>query len=445
MIRRYGFESGALLGLLGAFMFLPAGFSIDLPGLPAFGKFSITVITLIAYLTLNKKPFGYFALSKKMRLVFILFLIAPFFTVLTNSERYIFIPGLSLYDGLSDLINNFLYIFPFILGVKYFRSFESQQLIFKYFVIAAVVYSILALYEIRMSPQLHTKLYGYFPHSWIQQYRSGGFRAVVFMGHGLVVAFFLAMGLAFVSAMNKTRTKAMRVNNIALLLFIIITLVLMKSMAALVFGMFAFLMITFMPNRLIHIAAVSIAVLFISYPILSSMQLFPHQKIVNYANMISPERAESLEFRFEHEEKLLAHANKKPLFGWGGWGRNRVVDDLTESDTSTTDGKWIIALGVSGWFGYLSEFLFIIVPIWMAYKIRSKAKHLSKNESIFLASHALIVSLILLNQMPNASLNAFYWLVIGSLLGRVYDLHLQTKNYQQVQKEKVSNSSSLAT
>ena len=41
MIRRYGFESGVLMGLLGAYMFLPAGFDIDLPGLPAFDKFSI--------------------------------------------------------------------------------------------------------------------------------------------------------------------------------------------------------------------------------------------------------------------------------------------------------------------------------------------------------------------------------------------------------------------
>lgn len=435
IIRRYGFEKGALLGLMGAYMFLPSGFEIDLPGIPAFGKFSITVMTLIAYLMLNKKSFGYNALSKKMRLVMLVFLITPFFTVLTNPERYIFIPGLTLYDGLSDSVHNFLYIFPFLIGVKYFRSFESQQLIFKYFVIAAVVYSVLALYEIRMSPQLHTRLYGYFPSSWLQQYREGGFRAVIFMGHGLLVAFFLALGLAFVSTMNKTRTKVMRVNNIALLVFIMIALLLMKSMAALVFGMFAFLMIIFMPNRLIHLAAVSIAVLFMSYPILSSMKLFPHQTIVNYAHMISPERAESLEYRFNHEEKLLAHANKKSMFGWGGWGRNRVVDDLTEANTSTTDGKWIITLWVSGWFGYISEFLFIVVPLWMAYKIRSKTKHISKNESIYLASHALIVSLILLNQMPNASLNPFYWLIIGSLLGRVYELQQQANKYKQMQHD----------
>jgi hypothetical protein len=445
MIRRYGFESGVLMGLLGAYMFLPAGFDIDLPGLPAFDKFSITVITIIAYLMLHKKPFGYTGLSKRMRLIFLLFLISPFLTALTNSERYFYLPGLSLYDGLSDSIHNFLYIFPFLIGVKYFRSFETQQRIFKCFVIAAVVYAVLALWEIRMSPQLHRTLYGYFPHSWLQQYRGGGFRAIVFMGHGLLVAFFLALGLAFVSAMNKTRTKSMRVNNIALLIFIMVTLVLSKSLAALVFGMFAFLMITFMGNKLMHLAALSIAVMFISYPIMSSMNLFPHRTIMNYANMISPERAESLGYRFEHEEKLLAHANSKSLFGWGGWGRNRARDEMTGQNTSTTDGKWIIALGVRGWFGYITEFLFVIVPIWMAFKVRTKAKHISKKESIFLATHALIVSLILLDQMPNASLNPLYWLIIGALLGRVYDLNEQVKRGIQNDREANDDASTLLT
>lgn len=445
MIRRYGFEAGVLMAMLGAYMFLPASFGIDLPVLPPIGKSSIVSVTLIAYLLFKKKPFGYIALNRKMRLVFLAFMIAPFLTAITNSERYFYLPGLSLYDGLSESVQGFLYIFPFLIGVKYFRSYESQQLLFKYFVIAAVVYAVFALYEIRMSPQLHRALYGYFPHSWLQQYRGGGFRAIVFMGHGLLVAMFLAVGLAFVSAMNKTKTKAMRINNTALLVFIMITLVLMKSMAALVFGMFAFLMITFMSNKLMHFAAVSIAVLFVSYPILSSMHIFPHQQIMNYANMISPERAESLGYRFEHEEKLLAHANNKPLFGWGGWGRNRVRDADSGGDTSTTDGKWIIQLGVSGWFGYFAEFLLVLVPIWLSYKARSKAKYISRNEIVFLSSHALIVALILLDQMPNASLNPLYWLVIGSLLGRVYDLNEQVKKIELANKETSNNTSTLVT
>jgi hypothetical protein len=35
-----------------------------------------------------------------------------------------------------------------------------------------------------------------------------------------------------------------------------------------------------------------------------------------------------------------------------------------------------------------------------------------------LASHSLIVSIIMIDQIPNASLNPLYWLIVGSLFGR---------------------------
>ena len=45
-----------------------------------------------------------------------------------------------------------------------------------------------------MSPQLHRLLYGYHQHSFIQQVRDSGFRPMVFMQHGLMVATFMATG-----------------------------------------------------------------------------------------------------------------------------------------------------------------------------------------------------------------------------------------------------------
>ncbi|MCB2425871.1 hypothetical protein [Methylophaga pinxianii] len=428
LIKRYGFQSGVLLGLLGAYMFLPAGFNVDLPGIPAFDKFSVTTMTLIGYMLINKKRFGYGELDGFLKVIFIGFVISPFLTALTNSERYYYLPGLTIYDGLSDTIGNYLYFIPFLIGFKYFRSYEHQQLLFKYFAIAAVIYALFALYEIRMSPSLHRSLYGFFPHSWQQQYRDGGFRAVVFMGHGLLVAFFLAVGVTVLATMKKTKTKFSRYGaNGMLLTLVLVTLLLSKSLAALIFGIVALLAIYFAPNRLIHSGTVLIAAMFIAYPVLSSMKIFPHTALLEYANVVSSERAESLGYRFEHEEGLLNHANDKSLFGWGGWGRNRVRDEITGEDLSTTDGKWIITLGTSGWFGYLTQFMFIIAPIWLANKYHKTAKSKSYNEQFFLASHALIVALILVDQMPNASLNPLYWLLIGALLGRIYDLKNTTK------------------
>ncbi|WP_051056937.1 hypothetical protein [Methylophaga lonarensis] len=203
LLKRFGLEKGILLGLLTAYMFLPAGFSINLPGIPAFNKFSVTVITLIAYLLLNGRGLGFLELPRMYKLILVWFLATPFLTAITNSNSYLQLPGLSYYDGLTDSVGQFLFVVPFMLGFKYFQTDDKHYLIFRYFAMAVLIYAILALYEIRMSPQLHNIVYGYFPHSWLQQVRSGGFRAIVFMGHGLLVALFLAIGLGFLAALKK--------------------------------------------------------------------------------------------------------------------------------------------------------------------------------------------------------------------------------------------------
>lgn len=424
-INRYGVSKGVLLSLLGAYMFLPAGFAINIPGIPSFNKFSVVSMTLLAYMLMTRREFGYSALSRPIKLLLVGFVIAPFFTVFSNMNSYLFLPGLTYYDGLTDAVGQLLYILPFLIGVKYFRAYESQYVLFKYFAIAAVVYALLALYEVRMSPQLHNILYGFFPHSWLQQVRSGGFRAIVFMGHGLLVALFLAIGLGVWAVINKNKNRFLPVDNKVIILLVLIALIFMKSLAALIFGLFLFFMITFMTTKKMHLASVMIALVFMTYPITSSMGIFPHDDIVDVAYSINPERGQSLEFRFKNENMLLDHASLKPFFGWGGWGRNRVYNAETGEDLSVTDGKWILTLGIRGWFGFLAEFLLIVIPIWMAYKIQKKYKTMDSKERALLAAHALIVSIILLDQMPNASLNPLYLLLIGSLLGRVYELQAE--------------------
>ena len=73
-------------------------------------------------------------------------------------------------------------------------------------VVAGLIYSLPMLFEVRMSPQLHTWIYGYFPHSFGQQMRDGGFRPVVFIGHGLGVAFFVMTTVVAAAAFWRTGT-----------------------------------------------------------------------------------------------------------------------------------------------------------------------------------------------------------------------------------------------
>ncbi|PTB82866.1 hypothetical protein C9933_00400 [Methylophaga nitratireducenticrescens] len=420
LLKRFGTAKGILLSLLIAYLLLPAGFEVDFPVIPPLNKYTLTSLVLLIYLIITNQPTGFKELKGWHKLVLMALIVSPFLTSITNQERYLFIQGLSLYDGLSQSGIEFLNFFPFLLGLAYFNTYDKQILLLRLVAIAAVLYSIPVLYEIRMSPQLHSTIYGYFPHSFLQQYRDSGFRAVVFLGHGLVVATFLAAGFACLFALHKAQIRTWRFDNRLLLLVLFVTIVLQKSYGAIIYALIAITMISLFSPRKIHLASVGIATIFLTYPITSSIGIFPHKEIVNIAESLSPERAQSLSFRFEHENTLLQHALKKPEFGWGSWGRNRVYDPETGADLSVTDGNWVITLGTGGWLRFITLFYFVVMSTYLAYRTQKylRGSEDEKNKQYLMSVHSLVVALILLDQMPNSSLHPLYWLVIGALFGR---------------------------
>ena len=62
-------------------------------------------------------------------------------------------------------------------------------------VVAGLAYSVPMLIEVRLSPQINIWVYGFFQHNFDQMMRYGGFRPIVFLPHGLWVAFFALMAL----------------------------------------------------------------------------------------------------------------------------------------------------------------------------------------------------------------------------------------------------------
>lgn len=57
----------------------------------------------------------------------------------------------------------------------------------KVLALACLAYSLLALWEVRMSPRLNREIYGFFGHSWSQHVRYGGYRPILFLNHGIWV------------------------------------------------------------------------------------------------------------------------------------------------------------------------------------------------------------------------------------------------------------------
>jgi len=204
-------QTATLWTILGGFMFLPVKTEIDLPMIPALGKHTIPVVSaLIGCWFIKNQRISYIKELGKIKYLVILLIITPFITSALNSDALMiggrFIKGLTYYDGLSAMINQFLLITPFFIGRQFFKTYDDHLLMFKLLVAAGLLYSLLMLFEIRMSPQLHTWIYGYFPSSFGQQMRQGGFRPVVFMGHGLSVAFLLQNEAAIVATSTDKET-----------------------------------------------------------------------------------------------------------------------------------------------------------------------------------------------------------------------------------------------
>ena len=396
--------------IVGGFLVLPVRLYIDFPLIPPLGKESISVISaLVGCIYIKKIKIRFIPAGGLERWLVVILLITPLITVMNNQETYNFIPGLTLHDALSAIINQYIKILPFILGLQLIKTYDDQIVLFKLLATSAILYSVLVLFEIRMSPQLHTWIYGYFPHSFGQQFRSGGFRAVVFMGHGLIVSMYLAIALGALAILMKKKVKIYGISIWVFILYFIMLLFLNKTVSGFVLGLFLFVAIAGLSANMLRRLSIVLMGVVLLYPALLIFDLFPYKQLIQLATNFDPERGASLAFRFHHESLLLDHAKDKLFFGWGGWNRNRIIG-------SVKDGYWIGVLGVQGLVGFVSLFGLVTLAVVKA----SKSYHLLKNinEQCLLMGHALIVSIIMIDQLPNSSFYAWIIFIIGALLGR---------------------------
>jgi hypothetical protein len=245
--------------------------------------------------------------------------------------------------------------------------------------------------------------------------RDDGFRPMVFMGHGLLAAFFLMTATVGAAALWRAQIRLMQISNSVLFFYLGAVLVLCKSLAALVYGSFLSLIVAFAKPRLqlrIAAAIVSIALL---YPTLRSFDLFPTNTVLNLASSISADRAQSLQTRFDNEGALLERASEKLWFGWGRFGRNRIYD-MYGKDVTLTDGQWIITTGQFGVIGFILEFGLLALGVYRAVGVLRSSDY--TRSAILLGALSLIVAVNILDLLPNSGLRPWTWILTGCLLGR---------------------------
>lgn len=422
--------AGALTAsILGAYLLLPQNYSIELPAIPSLNKDSIPALAavLAAGMMVQRQRLaglapgmvlpGLWPRSRVVRILFILMLVGAVATVLTNGDMLHYgsriLPALRLYDVASFLGNSLFTLLPFLLARKYLAHPDAQRTVLVGLVVAGILYSLPALYEVRFSPQLSRDIYGYFPHDWRQHIRAGGFRPVVFLHHGLWLAIFFCCSFLAAMALWRSGTGKSRMRWLAASAWLFMTLVLSKGVGALGIGLLLGAMILVLPIRLQVIGAAVLAAILMTFPMLRGADMVPTETALEMARSVDPAREASLRYRFDNEDMLLDKANQRPAFGWGGWGRNRVFDEEGR-DISITDGYWVIVIGTRGWIGYLAEFGLLLVPM-IFLGLRWKQMALTPAT----AGLTLVLSANMIDLIPNATVTPVTWLLAGALAGRL--------------------------
>ncbi len=434
LILRKPMPLAILVSLIGGYLLLPTQGGIDLPILPAFNKLTIPPLTLLVLGVLMYRQHssthskrsreqdldlpGWLPGLLSIQIGLVIIFIGAQLTALTNGDvlRYgaTVLPALRVYDGFSLALMSFTMFVPLVLGRKFFAHPDRHLLLLRGCLIAAFAMSFLALFEIRMSPQLNNIVYGYFPHSWQQHIRSGGYRPLIFMQHGLQLAIFFAGSIIAAFGLYRAEKNSKR-RRLYLLagLWILGTLFLSNSLGAFVIVLVLVPVVLMFKVRTQVIISAVLAGTVLLYPMLRNSGVIPLDQLVSTAASIDEDRAASLRFRFINEDQILARANERPFFGWGPFSRARIFTSYGE-DVTTLDGAWVAVIGESGWVGYLTTFGFLALPVIFVAFYHASIQLRPETATLCAMMAAALIDLI-----PNGFFSPVTFLIAGALWGRL--------------------------
>lgn len=395
-----------------SWMFLPQ-FTYTISGIPNYDRIAaMSYGILLGTLIYNPQILSRFRLHP-LDLPIIIFCSLPMFTSISN--------GLGAYDGLSAVLGRSVqWGFPYFIARLYFTNRQHlSELAFGIFV-AGLIYMPFTLYEIVMSPQLHIKVYGFFPHDFNQTRREGGWRPQVFMEHGLMTAMwmitaFLAGYQLFRSGWLQQHFPAFRTVWLPALGMLFITIVLSKSKGALFLMLFGIVLIHILQITGWRITLYLVLTLPILYMIGRGSGHWDGELLVTGAARISdPERVGSLEYRLYMETILADKARERFLLGWGGFGRSFVRDDDGKV-ISVPDGLWILIFGYNGAIGLSALLAMLITPPLVFLRLYPPITWRDPSVAAILSLPVLIL-LFALDSLLNAMFNPTVLLFAGGII-----------------------------
>ncbi len=377
-------------------------------GLPNYDKVLATVLgVLLGTALFDMDRFLTFR-PRWADLPMLIWCLCPIASSLTND--------LGLYDGLSGFHRQiWIWGLPYLIGRLYLDSTDGLREFALAILIGGLIYIPPCLYEIRMSPQLHRMLYGF--AIWGGT-RYGGYRPQVFLVNGLELGMWMTAACLMSYALwaGGTIKRMWGLPFGTLLLGLLGVTLLCRSTGALLLLVVGIAVLWAVRRTKWSLAVWALVLVSPLYMAVRTPGIWSGESLVHLAKTyINEERAQSLEFRLINEDMLAAKALQRPVFGWGGWGRNRVYNE-DGRDISVTDGLWSIALGINGLVGLGSLTLVFLLPI-VLFLWRYPARSWITPKLAPAAALAVLLGLYLIDNLSNAMVNPIYMLAAGGLVG----------------------------
>jgi hypothetical protein len=390
-----------------AYLALPH-LTIRLPGVPDYDKITATIYaSVILALFLDRGEIARFRL-RFYDLPMILWCVLPFISASENGDDF----NECISYSVSHLIK---FALPYFIGRIYLNSPQSLTLYAKAFVVGAIFYTPLLLFEHRMGPWFHSRIYGI---SKATMLRDGGYRPTVFTDNPLECGMFISF--AALSAYWLMRTGAVKRILTLPIGFVVLVLVGMEiiekttgATLLMCFGIGVLAVSRMMKAKLPMLVILVLPLLYITT---RATHTWSGRELVQLSATVSPARAASLETRLINEDQLVMRAEEKNPWGWGRFAGRWRVRDRRGYDVSLTDGLWVITYGTLGSAGLITLIAILLLPPLLAYR-RLGIKEWLSPEYAGTVAFACALSLWLIDNLFNAMYNPLYLLAAGGLAG----------------------------
>ncbi len=110
---------------------------------------------------------------------------------------------------------------------------------------------------------------------------------------------------------------------------------------------------------------------------------------------------------------LSEKALRRAMWGWGRFGKSRVYDE-NGKDISTTDGLWIITLGISGIVGLTAVTAIYLLP-GIRFWWRTRAADWSDPSFAAISAFSVILGLYAIDNILNAMVNPVITVCMGAV------------------------------